>query len=325
MKALLIAGGFGTRLRPLTLTRPKHLLPIANRPHIEHVFRHLESHGITEVVLLTSYLADAFFDVVRGASARGVSVEIAHEEQPLGTAGALKNAEHLVDADTFFAFNGDVLTDCDLTALLRFHQDRGARGTILLTPVEDPSVYGVVPTDEQGRVLGFLEKPPRDEAPTNLINAGVYVLERSVLDEIPRAVPVSIERETFPKLVEAGGLYATPTDSYWMDIGTPQKYLQANLDALSGVYVTDAVTEPGGGRALIHPAARVDTSARVSSACIGPDCVIGADATVSESVLLGSAQVAEGARVTRSVLGEGSRVGPHGVLDGEAVGDLQQI
>ena len=326
MKALLIAGGFGTRLRPLTLTRPKHLLPIANRPHIEHVLRHLETHGITHVVLLTSYLADAFGGVIEAATQRGMSVEVAHEEEPLGTAGALKNAEHLVGSETFFAFNGDVLTDCDLTALLRFHRDRAAAGTILLTPVEDPSAYGVVPTDDTGRVSGFIEKPPPGKAPTNQINAGVYILEPSVLVGIPLATPVSLEREVFPSLADGGELYAMASDSsYWMDIGTPQKYLQANLDALSGKFVTDVVDQPGPNGAAIHVDARIDDAARVSSACIGPGCVIERDASVSESVLLPSVHVSAGARITRSVVGEGCRVTPGAVLTDEAIGDRQEI
>ena len=185
MKALLLAGGFGTRLRPLTFTRPKHLLPIANKPHVEHVFDLLIRHGIDEMVLLTSYLADAFSEVIASARDRGLHVEVTHEPEPLDTAGAIKNAETLIGGQTFFVFNGDVLTDVDLTRVLDFHRSREARATIVLTPVPDPSAYGVVPTDERGRVLGFIEKPPPGEAPTNLINAGIYVFEPSVLERIP--------------------------------------------------------------------------------------------------------------------------------------------
>ena len=325
MKALLIAGGFGTRLRPLTLTRPKHLLPIANRPHIEHVFGQLQKHGITDVVLLTSYLAEAFTGVIESAAARGLSVEVAHEQEPLGTAGALKNAQHLLDDETFFAFNGDVLTDCDLTALLRFHRERQARATILLTPVDDPSAYGVVPTDEQGKVSGFIEKPPPGEAPTNQINAGVYILEPPVLDHIPAGIQVSIEREVFPQMADRGELFAAPADAYWMDIGTPAKYLQANMDALSGAFPTDAVPEPRPDGMLVHPDARIDEAARVSSACIGPSCVVERGATVTEAVLLANVRVCEGARVSRSVLGEGCAVSSGAVLEDEAVGDHQQV
>jgi mannose-1-phosphate guanylyltransferase len=325
LKALLIAGGFGTRLRPLTYTRPKHLLPIANRPHIEHVLDLLARHDVTNVVLLTSYLASAFDGVIERAHARGITVEVAHEEEPLGTAGALKNAADLVTEETFFAFNGDVLTDVDLSALLEFHGTSGGLGTILLTPVEDPSAFGVVPTDDKGRVTGFIEKPPPGEATTNEINAGVYVLEPAVLDSIPSGQVVSIEREVFPGLAENGSLYARATSAYWMDIGTPAKYLQANLDALAGRFVTDAVPQPGEEASAVAPSARVADGAQVSSACIGEGCVVEEDAIIRDSVLLDGITVAAGASVTGSVLGEGVRVAPMTVVDGRTIGDGEII
>ncbi|HEX2240976.1 MAG TPA: nucleotidyltransferase family protein, partial [Actinomycetota bacterium] len=204
MKALILAGGLGTRLRPLTYTRPKHLLPIANVPHVQHVLDQLSRAGVSEVGLLTSYLASAFDSVVERARREGMRLEVAHEEEPLGTAGALKNAEALVGDEAFFAFNGDILTTVDLEALVRFHRDNDAEATIMLTPVEDPSAFGVVPTDESGRVEGFIEKPPRDEAPTNMINAGVYVFEPSVLRRIPPGRSWSAERDLFPGLVAEG-------------------------------------------------------------------------------------------------------------------------
>ena len=202
MKALILAGGLGTRLRPLTYTRPKHVLPIANRPHIEHVFDLLQRHDVTKVVLLTSYRADAFGTTLERAEQRGIGVELALEPEPLGTAGALKNAEGSIGDGTFLAFNGDVLTDVDLGQVVEFHRARGAVATIVLTPVDDPSAYGVVPTAADGRVLGFIEKPPPGEATTNLINAGVYVFEPSILDRIPQGVEYSAERALFPGLVE---------------------------------------------------------------------------------------------------------------------------
>ena len=325
MKALLIAGGLGTRFRPLTFTRPKHLLPIADRPHIEHVLDLLARHGVTDIVLLSSYLADAFAAVIERAHGRGIEIEVAHETEPLGTAGALKNAEHLVGQDTFFAFNGDVLTDVDLSALLEFHRASGADGTILLTPVEDPSVYGVVPTDENGRVTGFVEKPAPEDAVTNEINAGVYVLEPSVLGSIPSGRAISIEREVFPAMAERGDLYARATDAYWMDIGTPEKYLQANLDALKGRFATDAVTQPGPDAVVAAADVRIDDGARVSSACLGRGCVLEGGTVVRNSVLLDGVTVAEGASVVGSVLGEGVRVGPGAKLDGRTVGDGESV
>ncbi len=325
MRALLIAGGLGTRLRPLTYTRPKHLLPIANRPHIEHVLDLLARHEVTDVVLLTSYLAAAFDAVIERARARGIVVEVAHEDEPLGTAGALKNAAHLVGDETFFAFNGDVLTDADLSALLAFHRTSGGLGTILLTPVDDPSVYGVVATDDRGRVTGFVEKPAPEDATTNEINAGVYVLEPSVLDSIPSGQVVSIEREVFPAMAEDGSLYARPTAAYWMDIGNPAKYLQANLDAVTGRFATDVVAQPGVDAAVVAESARIEDGARVSSACIGTGCVVAAGATVRDSVLLDRVTVAEGASVIGSVVGEGVSVGPRCVVEGLTVGDGEII
>jgi mannose-1-phosphate guanylyltransferase len=325
LKALLIAGGLGTRLRPLTFTRPKHLLPIANRPHIDHVIDLFHRHGVAEVVLLTSYLADAFADVISRAEARGISVEVTHEAEPLGTAGAIKNAESLVGGDAFFAVNADVLTTADLTALLAFHRARSAHATILLTPVEDPSAYGVVPTDDDGRVQRFIEKPEPGTAPTNLINAGVYVLEPSVLEAIPAGEVVSIEREVFPDLAAAGHLYAHPTDGYWMDIGTPEKYVQANVDALAGRFPTEAVTEPGPDAVVAASQAVIDEGAQVSSACIGSGCSIDNGAVVQESVLLDDVVVASGARVVRSALGQGVRVGPGAEVRNRAVGDGEHI
>lgn len=326
MKAVILAGGLGTRLRPLTLTRPKHLLPIANRPHIDHVFELLQRHGVKEVVLLTSYLADAFKDAAARAVDVGMRVHLAHEPEPLGTAGALKNAEDHVGDDTFVAFNGDILTDVDLRGLLEWHGSRRAEATILLTPVADPSAYGVVSTDADGRVLGFIEKPPREQAPTNFINAGVYVFEPTILDRIPDKEVVSAERELFPRLVgERARLFARATDAYWMDIGTPDKYLQANLDALAGRFTTTAVPFPGDDIVLTDGEVRFARGAEVSSSCLGAGCVVETNAVVEDSVLLPRAVVNEGARLRRVTLGEGARVASGVHVADRAVADWDSV
>ncbi|MDQ3659519.1 MAG: NDP-sugar synthase [Actinomycetota bacterium] len=305
MKALILTGGFGTRLRPLTETRPKHLLPIANRPHVEHVFDLLVRQGISEVVLLTSYLADAFAPAIERGRQMGLRVEVTHEEEPLGTAGAIKNAQSLVSEEALLVFNGDILTDIDLSTVVEWHRSRAAEATILLTPVEDPSAFGVVPTEPDGRVLGFIEKPPAGIAPTNLINAGIYVFEPSILDRIPAGEVWSAERQLFPQLVEEGAaLYALGGDAYWMDIGTPQKYLEANLDALAGRFVTDAVPEPGVGSVVAGEDVYVHSDAMISEACLGADTRI-CEATVERSVLLPGVTVEERAVVRGAVLGEG--------------------
>jgi mannose-1-phosphate guanylyltransferase len=305
VKALILTGGFGTRLRPLTHTRPKHLLPIANRPHVEHVFDLLVRQGISDVVLLTSYLAQAFAPAIERGGQMGLRVEVTHEKEPLGTAGAIKNAQSLVSEEALLVFNGDILTDIDLSKVVEWHRSRAAEASILLTPVEDPSAFGVVSTEPDGRVLGFIEKPPVGTAPTNLINAGVYVFEPSILDRIPAGEVWSAEHQLFPQLVEEGAaLYALGGDAYWMDIGTPRKFLEANLDALAGRFVTDAVAEPGAGAVVAGEGVEIHPDAVVTDACLGAGAGI-AEATIERSVLLPGATVGEGALVRGAVLGEG--------------------
>ena len=322
MKALVLAGGFGTRLRPLTLTRPKHLLPIANVPHIDHVMSLLLAHGIDDVVLLTSYLADTFAEAVARAEARGMSLQTTFETEPLGTAGAFKNAEDLVDEETFVAFNGDILTTVDLGRLIDWHRTRGAEATIVLHEVDDPSAFGTVPTDDQGKVLGFIEKPAPGRAVTNLINAGIYVFERSVLARIPSGRPWSAEHQLFPQLAQEGTLYAlSDAGAYWSDIGTPEKYRQANVDALRG-HLGD-IDAPGG--VLLGNGVDVAADAALALSCVGEGSVVSTGARVTESVLLPGVVVGPGAIVTRSVLGEGVAVEPGAFLEEAAVGDYETV
>ena len=235
MRAVVLVGGEGTRLRPLTYTVPKQMLPIVEQPMIERVIGHLADHGIEEAVLSLGYRPDAFMNAYPDDTIAGVHLAYAVEPEPRDTAGAIRfAARHCSVDETFVVVNGDVLTDSDLSALIDFHRLRGAEATIALTPMEDPSAFGVVPTDAQGRVLAFIEKPPRDEAPTNLINAGTYIFEPSVLDRIPPDVRVSVERETFPAMVEDGTLFAQGSDAYWLDTGTPDAYLRAHRDLILG-------------------------------------------------------------------------------------------
>ena len=318
MKALLLAGGFGTRMRPLTYTRPKHLLPIGNVAHIEHVFRLLRETGVTDVVLTTSYLAEAFASTVRDAQGRGLSIEVAHEEVALGTAGALKNAAPILGQERFMVLNADVLTDADLGGLLEFHESAGAEASIMLTRVADPSAFGVVPTDDDGRVQGFIEKPPPGQAPTDLINAGVYVMEASVLGRIPGGREYSAERGLFPELVEAGSLYALSLDGYWTDVGTPDKYLAANRDAIEGRF-------HGAGIVAVHDEAEVAADARISSSCVGPGCYVDAGASLTASVLLPGVKVGREAQVIGSILGENVTVAPGAEVVGETVADDTEI
>ncbi len=302
MRAVILVGGFGTRLRPLTLTRPKQMLPVVHSTMIERVVESLGRQGVTEVVLSLGYRQDVFVEAFPDGTCAGVALHYAVEPEPLDTAGAIRFAARHAGIDgTFVVLNGDVLTDIPLGALLELHRVAGAEGTIALTPVDDPSRYGVVPTEPSGRVLGFVEKPPRDEAPTNWINAGMYVFEPSVIDRIADGRKVSVERETFPAMVADGGLYAVQSDAYWVDAGTPETYLQVQLDLLDGVRGT-----PEDGR---HPAARVDPTASVVRSVLGPGAVVAAGASVADSVLFAGAAVGVGATVSGSVLGAGATVG----------------
>jgi mannose-1-phosphate guanylyltransferase len=312
MRAVVLVGGFGTRLRPLTLHTPKQMLPVVNRLMIERVVEHLARHGVDEAVLALGYRPDAFTAAYPDGRCAGVALHYAVEPEPMDTAGAIRFAA--LDAgidDRFLVVNGDVLTDLDVTALVARHERSGAEGTIALHRVEDPSAFGVVPTEDDGRVLAFIEKPPRDEAPTNLINAGAYVLEPSVLDRIPPG-PVNVERVTFPAMVAAGSLYAFDGDTYWIDAGTPSTYLAANLDLLDG---TRGPAEDG-----LHPAAIA--AGVVERSVLGPGAVVEASATVRGSVIMAGAHVEAGATVEGSVLGPRARVGAGAtVVEGSVLGD----
>lgn len=322
MKAVVLAGGEGTRLRPLTLTTPKPLLPIANRPFLEHQLAWLAGHGVDEVVLSIGYRPDAFIEHF-GDPGRfgGLTLRYATEPEPLGTAGAIRFAAGPAGgwadgrlSERFLVCNGDVLTDLDVTSLVAFHHERGAEATISLTRVDDPSAFGVVPTDKSGRVLGFVEKPAPGTAPTDWVNAGTYVLEPSVLDLIPDGRSVSIERETFPAIVGGSGrMYAQPSPASWLDIGTPAKYLQANLDALGAQTVLAA------GDAEIAPTAKIDR------AVLGAGARIGDGVSVTCSVVMAGAVVEAGACVADSVVGFGARVGRGAVVANETLVGLGAV
>jgi mannose-1-phosphate guanylyltransferase len=318
MRAVVLVGGFGTRLRPLTLTTPKQMLPVAGRPMIEDVLEHLSGHGVDEVVLSLGYKPDAFLAAYPDATCAGVRLVYAVEPEPLDTAGAIAfAARHAGIAERFVVVNGDVLTDLDLTALVAFHDRTGAEGTIALTKVDDPSQFGVVPTDADGRVLAFVEKPPRDQAPTDLINAGFYVLEPSFLARVPAGRKVNIERETFPAMVAEGTLFARSDPAYWLDVGTPERLLQASLDVLAGVRATAPVDG-----ALVCGSGVVDDGAVVARAVVGDGAHVQSGARVEESVLLPGAVVEAGAVVHRSIVGAGAVVtAGTSVLDLSVLGD----
>ena len=300
MQALVLVGGFGTRLRPLTLNTPKQMLPIVGKPMIEHVVEHLAAHGVTEVVLSLGFAPEAFQEAYPDGMCAGLPLHYAIEPEPLDTAGAVRFAA--LDAgidDTFLVLNGDVLTGLDVSALVERHQGFSAQATLHLTPVDDPSRYGVVPTDADGRVLGFVEKPAPGTAPTNWINAGTYVFEPTVLDHVAAGRRVSVEREVFPAMAQAGSLFAWESNDYWVDTGTPETYLQAQLDFLDG--------QRGPAHCGLDQTAVIKGTVERSE--IGPNCVVETGAVVRNSVLLAGAHIVAGATVEDAIIGWGSTVG----------------
>lgn len=296
MRAVVLVGGFGTRLRPLTLSVPKPMLPVGHLPIIERLVANLARGGITEVTLALGFKPEPFIAAFPDGTCAGVALRYAVEPEPLDTAGAIRFAAEASGIDdTFVVANGDVLTDLDVGALVAFHRARGAEATIHLTAVEDPSSFGVVALDGDGRVERFVEKPAPGTAPSNLINAGTYVLEPSVVQRIEAGRKVSIERVTFPDVVADGRLFALATDDYWIDTGTPTLYLRANLDLALGHRQVDHC-EP------VAAAAQLDTAADVGGSVIGADVIVGAGARVRDSVLLDGARVGERAHVWGSVV-----------------------
>jgi len=338
MDAVVLVGGEGTRLRPLTYDVPKQMLPVVDRPMIVHVLEWLASHGVDRAVLSLGYRPEAFLRAFPDGHVAGVSLAYAVEPHPLDTAGAVRfAAERAGITETFLVLNGDVLTDYDASALVAFHRSREAEASIALTPVADPSAFGVVATDKNGRVSTFIEKPPQGQAPTNLINAGIYVLDMSVLDRIPPARRVSIERETFPELVARRGLYALASDAYWLDTGTPQQFLQAQLDILArrrrsrtlpaapeiraGVWVDTGAEVLGklGPHSYLGREASIAEGAVVEDSVVGARARIGSDSVVRRSVVMPEAEIRSGAVVEDSVVGTRAVVGEQAHLTGATI------
>ena len=296
MRAVVLVGGFGTRLRPLTNQTPKPMLPVGHQSILESVVEQLARGGVTEVILALGFKPEPFMDAFPDGSCAGVPLVYAVEPEPLDTAGAIRYAARAAGIDsTFVVVNGDVICDVDVGSLLQFHRARGAEGTLHLTAVENPSAFGVVVIDPDGSVQRFVEKPPPGTERSNLINAGTYVLEPSVLDRIADGRKVSVEREVFPLMVADGTLFGMPTDDYWLDTGRPELYLQANLDLLDGRRQHSSCV-------AVHPAAAVDPTATVRHSVVGAQADIGPRALVTDSVLLPGARIGTGAVVRGSII-----------------------
>jgi mannose-1-phosphate guanylyltransferase len=296
VKAIVLVGGEGTRLRPLTYTTPKQLLPVAGVPMLERAVAHLARHGVDEVVLSMGYKADAFLAAYPDNRCVGIPLRYVVEDEPLDTGGAIAYAADEIGIDErFVVVNADVVTDMDFSALIARHATTGALTTVGLTPVEDPSRFGVVVTDVDGRVTAFIEKPPAGTAPTNLINAGIYVMEPAALDVIERGRRVSVEREVFPAMVDNGTLFAAACEGYWIDIGNPVAYVQANLDIA--------------GNSVVDPTAKVDPSATITDSVILDHALIGPNAVVDHSIVGAGATVGAGASVREfTIVGPGATV-----------------
>jgi mannose-1-phosphate guanylyltransferase len=324
VQAIVLVGGEGTRLRPLTDNVPKPAITLVDRPFLAYMVEWLGSHGVGEVVLACGFLPDRLREALGEGEHQGIRLTYVTEPERRGTAGAIRFAAEALGErleDRFLALNGDLLTELDLAALLRSHEERGARATIALHQVDDAAAFGLVTCDEEGSVLAFTEKTGISEP--GEVNAGAYVLERSVLDLIPPGRNVSIETEVFPRLV-GEGLCALPLDGYWMDIGTHERYLQATWDILEG-RVTSEVrpTAPG---LFLDAGCVVAGSARVGPrAVVSPGCEVGADAEVVDSVLFDGCSVGAGARVSGSVLAAGVSVEPGAQLVDTMVAENERV
>jgi len=345
MKAVILVGGQGTRLRPLTSNTPKPMIPLVNQPFIEWLLLRLREQGIGEVVLAVQYLADAFRDFLGDGARLGMKLHIVEEPEPRGTAGAVKNVEHLLDGPTFI-FNGDVMTDLDLRAMLAFHQEQRSKVTISLTPVDDPTQFGLVEMDGDGRVRRFMEKPRIDEITTNLVNAGTYIIEPEIFRYVPPNQFYMFERGLFPVVLQTGdAMYGFPSRAYWTDIGKPQTYLDVHHDILIGkvqyhfrgaeianrVWIEgDADIHPTAqvvGPVVIGDGVRIERGARViGPTVIGAGSRIGPECNVEGAVLWERNTLEEGVTLRNCVLGRGNTIGAScQISDGAIISDACHI
>lgn len=341
MKAVILVGGLGTRLRPLTCNTPKPMIPLVNQPFIEWMLLRLRDQGISEVILCVQYLADRFRAAFGDGSRLEMKLQIVEEPEPRGTAGAVKNVEHLLDGPTF-VFNGDVMTDLDLRAMLAYHREKGSKVTISLTPVEDPTQFGLVEMDATNKVRRFLEKPRVEDITTNLINAGTYIIEPEIFRYVPPQQYFMFERGLFPVVLQTGDpMFGFPSRAYWTDIGKPQTYIDVHHDiligkvkyAFRGKQIADRVWLEGDaeihpsaqivGPVVIGPGAVIERGARViGPTVIGPRCRIGPECSLEGAVLWEHNTLGEGVVLRNSVIGSGNTIGAKThITDGAIVGD----
>jgi len=323
LKAVMLVGGFGTRLRPLTMTTPKPMLSLVNIPFLEIELDHLKQHGVDEVILSTGYLP-AIFDEYFGDGSR-VGMKLVHvtEEEPLGTCGAVKNVEQYLGDEPVIVCNGDILTDLDIGKLVSYHEEKGSTVTITLTPVEDPTAYGLVPLSDDGAIKEFLEKPSWEEVVTNLINAGTYVIDPAVFNDVPENTNYSFERQLFPGLLERGvPMYGFPSDCYWLDLGTPEKYMAAHHDILERRIEVELRGKDAGDRVFLDEGVVVEKGAKLyGPSVIGKDSNVCAEARVGDLATIGSGvTICSGAKVERSIVMDGATIGEGCVVEDSIVG-----
>jgi mannose-1-phosphate guanylyltransferase len=334
MQALILAGGEGTRLRPLTSTVPKPVVPLVDRPFIAFMIDWLREHDVDDIVMSCGHLASGVRNVLGDGEAFGIRLRYVEEPRPLGTGGALKFAEQLLD-ERFLMLNGDVLTDLDLSGQIAQHERTGAAATLALTPVEDPTAYGLVRIADDCTVTEFVEKPSPDQIDTRNISAGVYVLERSVLELLPAGEPASIERDVFPRMV-GDGLYGCVSRGYWLDIGTPERYLQGTFDILEGSVGTQVAERMGTsylcvehgveseGRivpsALVESGCRIGEGARIGGrAVLEHDVSVGENTTIEGSVVMRGAEIGANCTLRGCIVAGGVRIGDHCLVEGMSV------
>jgi len=334
MRGLILAGGQGTRLRPLTINTPKPIVPVANSPFLLYQIDLLQSGGIEDIILSLSYQPRKIEDLLKDGTDYGVRIRYAVEASPLGTGGAFKNAQSQIDSTTV-VFNGDVLTSIDLNAVIAFHRERKAVATIVLTPVDNPSAYGLVETNAEGWVQRFIEKPGPNEITCNTINAGIYVLEPSVLSYMPQDEPYSFERGLFPTLLEnEERVLAFVNDKYWIDIGTPKKYLEVHDDILSRRFVSNRVAPdmldrnslPSGTivdtKSIIDAEVKIGAGVRIRNSVIGRNCKIDAGSQISDSVIWSGNTIDAESHISGCLIGKGCYIGRSAVLrPGVVLGD----
>ncbi len=328
MKAVILAGGEATRLRPLTYHTPKAMVPVLNTPFLEYVLRYLSQHQVKDIIITQRHLGQSIEGYFGDGSQFGVRLSYTIEDTPLGTAGAVKNAEKYLDK-TFLVLNGDIFTDLDITAMIGFHRERKARATIALTPVDDPTSYGLIETNAEGRVIRFLEKPSWREVTTNMINAGTYVLEPEVLAHIPAQANFSFEHDLFPLLLDQGEpIYAYPSSAYWIDIGTLEKYFQLHQDLLRGKKVLI------GDQSYVHPTAQIKGGVIIGSNCtigqnvkltgpvvIGPGNTVLEDTVIEESIIWRNSWLGTRVNLKKSIVADNCHLDADSIINNSVLGD----